>query len=71
MMPLEQDFENQIKYNTNGNGYECIMLQELTDSSVTIKPKTRKSIAYPIWDVHELYPYVEEVLMKEDTSSHE
>jgi hypothetical protein len=44
---------------------ECILM--MRDDAIHKNSKTRKSIAYPDRDVHELYPYVEEIPLENDS----
>jgi hypothetical protein len=54
--------------------YDCILIQErdnqIDKRSKASNGKTRKSIAYPERDIHELYPYVEELPIEEDSTKH-
>lgn len=48
-----------------GQYEECIMLYR--DSIESKVKHTKKSIAYPKLDIHEPYPYVEEILLETDS----
>ncbi len=44
---------------------ECILM--MRDDTIHKNSKTRKSIAYPERDIHELHPYIEEIPVETDS----